>query len=206
MPNRRVLEPAAADARPSDRVLLDALSSGDSSAFWLLWLRHQPHIGAVCHRHMHRVMTDAEDAVSRSMMTARERLPNYAAEIIDIKAWLTRLTSNVCLDIKKEKWRGTRRADSLDENILTRRDPTLPTPETPEDVCVASQLRQLIDKAICQLPPTVGAAAQLRFLSEASYSTIAERLSITETAARKRVQKARVALRRQLGPLISEIQ
>jgi RNA polymerase sigma-70 factor (ECF subfamily) len=196
----------ATDARSSDRKLLDALSGGDTSAFWQIWLRHQPHLGAVCHRHMRRVLTDAEDAVSRSMMTARERLPNYASEIIDLKAWLTRLTSNVCLDIKKEQCRGTRRADSLDENILARRDPTLARPQTPEDACFASQLRQLIDDAISQLPPTVGAAAQLRFLGEASYSTIAERLSITETAARKRVQKARVALRRQLGPLISELQ
>src|SRR5215213_9589769 len=99
--------------------------SGESGAFWLIWLRHEPHLGAVCRRHMRRVRHDAEDAVSRSMMTARERLPEYAAEIIDLEAWLTRLTSNVCLDLKKERCRGTRRADPLDENVLTRREASL---------------------------------------------------------------------------------
>jgi RNA polymerase sigma-70 factor (ECF subfamily) len=190
------------EARSYDRKLLDDLSAGDSSAFWLIWLRHQQHLGAVCNRHMRRARTDAEDAVSRSMMTAREKLPEYAAEIIDVQAWLTRLTANVCLDIKKERCRGTRRADTLDENILARREATMTAPPTPEDTCFASQLREHIGDAFSRLPASLAAAARLRFLAEASYSTIAERLSITQTAARKRVQKARVALRRQLEPLI----
>lgn len=129
------------DARSYDRKLLDALSDGDSSAFWLIWLRHEPHLGAVCRRHMRRMQPDAEDAVSRSMMTARERLPQYAANIIDLEAWLTRLTSNVCLDLKKERCRGTRRADPLDEEIVMRREATLPVPPSPEDACLASQMR-----------------------------------------------------------------
>jgi RNA polymerase sigma-70 factor (ECF subfamily) len=192
----------ASDARSYDRKLLDALSNGDSSAFWLIWMRHEPHLGAVCRRHMQRMHPDAEDAVSRSMMTARERLPQYAANIIDLEAWLTRLTSNVCLDLKKERCRGTRRADPLDEEIVTRREATLPVPPSPEDACFASQVRRRIDDAFSKLPPGLGAAAQLRFISEASYATIAEQLSITETAARKRVQKARVVLRRELNSLV----
>jgi RNA polymerase sigma factor (sigma-70 family) len=196
--------PIPSDARSHDRELLDALSEGDQSAFWQLWLRHERHLGAVCHRHMHRVRSDAEDAVSRSMMTARERLPEYAREIIDLEAWLTRLTSNVCLDLKKERCRGTRRADPLDEDILHRREASLGVPPTPEENCFSSQLRQLIGDAFSQLPPALGAVAELRFLNEDSYATIAERLSITETAARKRVQKARVVLKRQLGALINE--
>jgi RNA polymerase sigma-70 factor (ECF subfamily) len=190
------------DGRAVDRKLLDDLSAGDASAFWQIWLRHQRHLGAVCKRHMRRTRIDTEDAVSRSMLTAREKLPEYAKDIIDLQAWLTRLTSNVCLDIKKERCRGVHRSDSLDENVLTRREATLGEPPTPEDLCFASQLRERIGAALSTLPSGVGAAARLRFLTEASYSTIAERLSITETAARKRVQKARAALRRQLQPLL----
>lgn len=191
------------DARAYDRQLLTALSGGDASAFWQIWLRHGPHLGAVCHRHMKWMRSDAEDAVSRSMMTAREKLPEYAAEIIDLEAWLTRLASNVCLDIKKERCRGTRKADPLDEEALIRREASLPDQETPEDACFTSEIRELIGDAFSQLPETLGAAAQLRFLDEESYATIAEQLSITETAARKRVQKARVVLKRQLAPLLN---
>lgn len=194
---------ALSDGLPDDRKLLDALSAGDTSAFWTIWLRHQRHLGAVCKRHMRCARIETEDAVSRSMMTAREKLPEYAAEIMDLQAWLTRLTSNVCLDIKKERCRGVYRADTLDESVLTRREGSLDSPRTPEDICFASQLRERIGDAFSKLPMGLGAAARLRFLSEASYSTIAERLSITESAARKRVQKARVVLRRHLAPLLS---
>lgn len=195
----------AIEVRSWDRKLLDDLCEGDASAFWMIWMRHNAHLRAVCHRHMQRVRTDTDDAVSRSMMIAREKLPEYAREIVDVKAWLTRLTSNVCLDIKKERCRGTRRADPLDENVLNRREATLCDPPTPEDTCFAAQVRQHIGEAFAHLPPGLGAAAQLRFLQEASYTTIAERLSITETAARKRVQKARVVLRRELGSLVTSL-
>jgi RNA polymerase sigma-70 factor (ECF subfamily) len=191
------------EARSHDRQLLDALAEGDASAFWQIWLRHERHLGAICQRHMQPVRSDAEDAVSRSMMTARERLPEYASQINDLEAWLTRLTSNVCLDIRKERCRGTRRADPLDEEILTRREASLGEPQTPEDHCFSSQLRQAIGNAFDQLPPGLGAAAQLRFLNEESYAAIAESLSISEAAARKRVQKARVVLRRQLGAVVN---
>ena len=190
---------STSDARSHDRKLLDDLSAGDPSAFWLIWLRHQPHLGAVCRRHMRRLRMDTEDAVSRSMMTAREKLPVYASEIIDLQAWLTRLTSNVCLDIKKERCRGVHRAETLDDQILARREATLADPPTPEESCLTAQLREHISDAFSQLPAALSAAARLRFLAEASYSTIAERLSITEAAARKRVQKARVVLRRELA-------
>jgi RNA polymerase sigma factor (sigma-70 family) len=195
----------ATDVRSEDRRLLAALSSGDTAAFWEIWKRHEPHLGAVCYRHMKRMRFDAEDAVSRSMMTAHEKLPTYASEIIDLEAWLTRLTSNVCLDIKKERCRGTLRADPLDENALIRRERTLNDQETPEEACFAAQLWRLIGDAFSRLPPALGAAAQLRFLGEASYSAIAKQLSITETAARKRVQKARVVLKRQLAPLVNAL-
>src|SRR5260370_30319739 len=106
------------ETRLRDHQLLHELSSGDGEAFWRIWLCHVPHLRAVCYRHMRPVRADADDAVSRSMMVAREKLPGYAKEIVDLEAWLTRLTSNVCLDIKKERWRATKRVDSLDDNEL----------------------------------------------------------------------------------------
>jgi RNA polymerase sigma factor (sigma-70 family) len=191
----------ASESHIRDRKLLDELSRGNASAFWTIWQNHAPHLRAVCHRHMQRVVPEAEDAVSRSMMIALQKLPKYANEIVDLEAWLTRLTSNVCLDIKKERCRGARRVDPLEDTILARRESTLLDPPTPEEACLAAQVREQINFAFAQLPPILGAVAKMRFLQEASYTTIAEQLSITETAARKRVQKARMVLRCHLNTL-----
>jgi RNA polymerase sigma-70 factor (ECF subfamily) len=191
-------------SRSLERALLERLSFGDRDAFWSLWMLHRPHLHAVCYRQMRWVVADADDAVSRSMMLAHAKLPDYAHEIVDVEAWLTRLTCNVCLDIKKERGRGVRKAESLDEQSLTRREATLPEPLSPEDACLSMQMRESISTAIERLPDPLRVVALMRFVQEASYTAIAAHFAITEPNARKRVQQARTMLRPQLVHLRHE--
>jgi len=189
------------EARVGERSLLDKVSRGDSNAFWSLWMMHRPHLLAVCYRQMRRVGADADDAVSRSMLVAHAKLPEYAAEIIDVEAWLTRLTCNVCLDIKKERCRGSRKSETLDERVLARREASLPDALSPEDVVMTGQIGAGIRDAIAELPPPLRIVAELRFVQEMDYDFISQRLSITEANARKRVQQAREQLRPRLRHL-----
>jgi RNA polymerase sigma-70 factor (ECF subfamily) len=184
--------------RAGERSLLEQVGRGDADAFWSLWMIHRPHLQAVCYRQMRRVHADADDAVSRSMLVAHAKLPEYAAQILDVEAWLTRLTCNVCLDIKKERCRGSRKSESLDERILSRREATLPEPLSPEEAVLLAQVGAGIRSAIAELPASLRAVAELRFVQELGYDVIAERLSITEANARKRVQQARERLRPRL--------
>ena len=188
----------AVERRAGERSLLERVSRGDQDAFWSLWMMHRPHLLAVCYRQMRCVGADADDAVSRSMLVAHAKLPAYAAEIIDVEAWLTRLTCNVCLDIKKERCRGSRKAEMLDEDVLTRREASLPKAQTPEDMVLVTQIGRGIRRAIAELPPPLRAVAELRFVHESGYGVIARFLSISEANARKRVQQARELLRPQL--------
>lgn len=188
----------AGEGRAGERRLLERVSRGDSEAFWSLWMMHRPHLLAVCYRQMRCVGADADDAVSRSMLVAHAKLPAYAADIIDVEAWLTRLTCNVCLDIKKERCRGSRKSEMLDEGVLTRREASLPEAPTPEDVVLVTQIGHGIRRAIAELPPPLRVVAELRFVQEVGYGVIAEFLSITEANARKRVQQARELLRPRL--------
>src|SRR5437773_1114233 len=94
--------PGASAPGRDDHPLLRSLSAGDESAFWTLWQQYQRHLYAVCLRQMSGDEAEADDAVSRSMMVARDRLPEHAQRIENLEAWLTRLTCNVCLDIHRE--------------------------------------------------------------------------------------------------------
>ena len=188
-----------------DRALLESLSHGNRDAFWVLWKRHEPHLLAVCIRQMKRIREDAEDAVSRSMLLAHAKLPVYAREIVDLEAWLTRLTCNVCLDMKKERCRGSRRAEPLDDTVLTRREASLPEPRSPEDTYASLQVLDTISRAISMLPPLLRDAAVLRFVHEEGYPEIARRLRITEPNARKRVQHARMNLMAKLLPAMESL-
>jgi RNA polymerase sigma-70 factor (ECF subfamily) len=180
----------------NDHPLLKNLSSGDESAFWTLWQQYQRHLYAVCLRQMSGDETEADDAVSRSMMVARDRLPEHAQRIENLEAWLTRLTCNVCLDIHRERRRLGRGAINIDTDAAA--EPALMVKSTPESVYYSCEVRGVIAKAIAGLPVALRDAANLRFIQETSYQIIALRLCITPENARKRVQQARALLREQI--------
>jgi RNA polymerase sigma factor (sigma-70 family) len=179
-----------------EEALLAGLLAGDADAFWQLWRLHERHIIEVCRRRMNGAEGDVDDAVSRSMFVAMEKMPEYAASILNVEAWLTRLTCNVCIDIQRERSRAARGAVSVDadrgiEELLVSND-------SPEEHCLASELGTLIARAINELRPPLREAARLRFVEEASYPAIAKELAITEVNARKRVQQSRTILRERL--------
>src|SRR5438270_8150137 len=98
-----------------DRVLLDQLSRGNGSAFWDLWGNHRARVADVCRRQMSGVAADADDAMSRAMLQAQEKMPAYASSILNVDAWLTRLSCNICFDIHRERCRAMRGAVNVDD-------------------------------------------------------------------------------------------
>lgn len=184
------------DAGKRDGTLLANLIQGDSSAFWQLWRLHERRILDICRHRMNGAPADVDDAVSRSMFVAMEKMPEHAASIMNVEAWLTRLCCNVCIDIQRERTRASRGAVSVDAG--TGIEEILASGDSPEERCFAGELDTLIVRAIEELRPPLRDAARLRFIEEASYPEIAKKLSITLVNARKRVQQSRTILRERL--------
>src|SRR4030095_2678478 len=97
------------------QALLSSVAEGDSAAFWILWERYRRYLYAVCLKHMKGVPEDAEDALSRVMLKAWDRLPRYAGIIIDPKRWLVKLTRNLCVEIHRERSRLTNKFHSIED-------------------------------------------------------------------------------------------
>jgi RNA polymerase sigma factor (sigma-70 family) len=179
-----------------ERILLRSLSGGDREAFWPLWLEHRLHLYSVCLRQMRGSKADALDAVSRSMLLAFRKLPAHATKIENLQAWLTRLTRNVCADIRREQLRLSAGGNGVDIDEIVAEEVGAADPSpSPEEVALSNETRIRLQRAIDSLPPLLRGVAQMRFLHEASYEAIASTLSITEPTARKRVQQARTVLR-----------
>jgi RNA polymerase sigma factor (sigma-70 family) len=179
-----------------ERILLRSLSGGDREAFWPLWLEHRLHLYGVCLRQMRGSKADALDAVSRSMLLAFRKLPAHATKIENLQAWLTRLTRNVCADIRREQLRLSAGGNGVDIDEIVAEEVGAADPSpSPEEVALSNETRIRLQRAIDSLPPLLRGVAQMRFLHEASYEAIASTLSITEPTARKRVQQARTVLR-----------
>lgn len=186
-----------------DLRLLEHLSAGNDDAFWAIWQRYRRRLYDVCFRRMSGVHADAADAVSRSMMVAHARLPGYASSIENVEAWLTRLTCNVCLDIHRERKRDTRGHVDFCAAPDTNDEPYVAESPTPEEELLQAEACRTIAAAIDALPPMLRDAAQLRFLQELDYDAVAERLQITESNARKRIQQARAMLCERLGKSVT---
>jgi RNA polymerase sigma factor (sigma-70 family) len=177
--------------------LLDRLSQDDFDSFYKIWKHYQPYLFRVCLRQMRGIREEAEDALSRAMLTAWERLPRHAHSIRDVKAWLTRLTLNLCIDIFRERSRHARVFESLDE-MSAQRQELMVSAETPEELVLRRELSFYLRYLIEDLPPKLQDSFMLRFIHQLSYIDISAQLSLSTENIRKRVQQARTILRDRL--------
>jgi RNA polymerase sigma factor (sigma-70 family) len=166
----------------ADRALLVRLVEGDPGAFWLLWQQHARELFAVCLRELGGNRADAEDAFGQAMLKARGRLMVCGCAIVKPAAWLKRTTSNECKDILRRRAR-----------IARHEVPLLDAGAGPFDDAVAAlaSTRTLIES----LPSSAREVVEARFIEELTYEEIARRLEISVAVARKRVQRARSAMR-----------
>jgi len=82
--------------------------------FWQQWVQHQDILHRLCFKWMGGNPTDAEDALSRAMLKAWEKVQQYPGKITNFKAWVTRLTHNLCVDIHRERIRGANRVENIE--------------------------------------------------------------------------------------------
>ncbi|WP_193172268.1 RNA polymerase sigma factor [Nisaea nitritireducens] len=176
-----------------------------SDGFWDLWFEHQNQLLRQCMKLMSGNVADAEDALGNAMVRASSHFAEgKGAAITNQRAWLSRLVHNACIDF----YRARSRQKRWTEEILAMADsdvvPSLPSPApTPEEVAETGESMRSLQRGLDDLPDVLRDPIILRFLEGRSYAEIADRLSITNCTARKRVQLARERLRRNgAGPEI----
>src|SRR5262245_19544599 len=182
---------------PDSAVLLRGIAQGDLSAFWKLWAQNQSHLLSVCYKEMGGNRADAEDALSIAMLRALDRLPYHASAIINARAWLIRLTSNLCKEIHRSRLRQNTLAAASGSEWLPE-EPIAKTIETPEDSLLRQEILDCLKQAIQVLPSPLRDPLILRLRDELSSSEIADRLELSSENVRKRIQVARSILRGKL--------
>ncbi|MBI5258072.1 MAG: sigma-70 family RNA polymerase sigma factor [Burkholderiales bacterium] len=123
---------------------------------------------------------EAEDVVQDTLLRAHESLHQLQSPE-RLPAWLARIAAHRIIDLH----RARRPADELPED--------LPAPEPEHDpvVALAPCLPALVDR----LPPTYREAVRLSELQELPQREVAQRLGLTLSGAKSRVQRGRALLR-----------
>src|SRR5262249_33414100 len=182
---------------PDSAILLSKIAQGDPAAFWKLWTQNQGHLLSICCKEMGGNRADAEDALSIAMLRALDRLPYHANAIINAKAWLIRLTSNLCKEIHRTRLRQNTLAAGMGAQWMAE-EPLTKMHETPEDSLLRQEILDCLKQAIQRLPLPLRDPFILRLRDELPSSEIATLLELSSENVRKRIQVARAVLKGKL--------
>ena len=98
-------------SKSKEQYLLQKIAQGNYYAFWQLWLLYQDYLYRRCQMWMGGNQIDAEEVLSQARLKAWETLPNDALKITNPKAWLTRMTHHLCVDIYRKRQRLAKNVD-----------------------------------------------------------------------------------------------
>jgi len=172
-------------------------------AFWQLWQQNRDYLYRCCLRWMGGNPTDAEEVLSRAMLKAWHKLPDYAEKITNLRAWLTRLTHNLCIDIQRERRRKAMQIEDIEEIAATGNSAFISGLDSPEEALLHHELGQYIRRAIDTLPSRLRNPFILRYCHQIAYQDIAQKLALSLDNVYKRIQQAREILQKRLSRYLS---
>ena len=186
------------DAGTHDEAALIALAlEGHQGAVRAIVRRHNSRLHRVA-RSVVRDQAEAEDVVQEAYLRAFSNLGSFRGAS-SLSTWLTRITLNEALG------RARRRsvpvvASDPDIDAVRNEDAValLPfgrPPPTPEAMLEERQLRELLDKAVRELPEPFRCVFVLRNVDDLSIDDIASRLSLKPQTVKTRLHRARRMLK-----------
>jgi RNA polymerase sigma-70 factor (ECF subfamily) len=138
-------------------------------------------------RSLCRSDADAEDLAQSALVRALQRGP-LACNAEQAKWYVLRIVRNLAIDQARARARFT-----VEPHATL---PELPAEELlPEEIVLRADDEIIPRAAFDDLEPQHREVLRLRFLEELGYDKVAERLDVTEHAARQRVYRAMQALR-----------
>jgi RNA polymerase sigma-70 factor (ECF subfamily) len=167
-----------------ERMLLNCAIQGDESAFTGIVEMYQNQVYNLCYRMLGEA-GEAEDAAQESFWKAFRGLHQYDPNR-SFKTWLLSIASHHCIDRIRRRRLHFR---SLEELKPWEEKPD--SSPGPEAITVQREKELVIEMILAQLKPPDRAAVVLRYWYDMSYEEIAETLSLTVSAVKSRLHRAR---------------
>ena len=184
------LQPAGEETR-SDELLAQRAALGDKTAFSVLFARH----GGSIHRYALRMLDNdhqaAEDAGQETFTKAWLRIDSFQHRS-SLRTWLFKVAANECRSVRRR-----RRPIAVDDKVFVAIENE--TFEEPHDQVSADELRQVLERALRELPWRQRSAWLLREIEDLSYQEIAETLETTPAVVRGQLHRARATLKTRMA-------
>ena len=197
MPQQAIPLPAAA----ADADLVRLTGTGDHAAFEALMRRHNGRMFRAA-RAILKDDTEAEDAVQEAYLDAYRHMPDFRGES-QVGTWLVRIAVNHALmRLRKQKrdsvvmsFDQQEPGDTGDivDHLADERN------EAPTTTIQRSEIRQLLERRIDELPMSYRTVFVLREVEEMSVEETSAALGIPPATVRTRLFRARALLRQALA-------
>lgn len=179
-------------AELTDQALVDLCrtrGAKDDRPFEELVKRHQAAVWRVCYYFLGDAL-DAEDIAQDVLFKAYRGLPGFEGRA-SFRTWLNQIAINTC----KNELRMRSRRPAVVEQELGDLEEQKVLVEGLDQHWQGMTGREELAQALEMLHPDQLTALQLRDLETRSYAEVAQVLGISQSAAKMRVQRARLALR-----------
>lgn len=166
--------------------------AGNESAFGFLQKKYKPRITALIRR-MIKDADDVEDLVQESFIKAYKALPKFQFGY-NFSAWIYRIASNNCIDFLRKKRFKT---ISIDQPLGNDEESYFDIEDNemlPDIELISKERKNIINKAIEELPENYRTIINLRHKEELDYKEISERLDLPLGTVKAHLFRARKTL------------
>lgn len=183
-------------AERSDVELIQAYQSGDERAYAELYTRHKSEVYTFCLRMVGGDPDVASDAFQEVFIKIYEKAGTFR-DGNNVMGWVYMIARNTCLNIHRSK----KPNDALDNyDSLVSSDRTM----GPEFAQEQTFLRELLEKAIAQLPHEFREPFILREFDGFGYDEIAKMTDTTLAVTKVRIHRAKQKMREMLRPYLQD--
>jgi RNA polymerase sigma-70 factor (ECF subfamily) len=169
-------------------ILQERAVTGDRAAFEQIWIRHERRIVTVAFRLLGR-LEDAQDVAQEIFIRASRYLHRFDPKK-PIEPWLIRMTVNVCRTASRKRRMTEHLFVDVDPQFVDRSASRDPHTELAE-----AQQRELLHRALAELPERERAAIVLRDIEGFSTAEVAEILGSSEATVRVQLSSARIKVK-----------
>ena len=175
-----------------DKELTLAFQQGQKGAYQDIYDRHADRVHGVCRRMLPNP-EDAKEAAQESFLRVYSALGRFNGRY-QLRAWITRIATNVCVDMIRNNSRRPMDVVELDELREIRLDQH-PSSD-PEEMVIRNAEGRQVRRTLNALPPLQRAAIVLRDFEGLSYEDVAISLDISECQAKALIYRARQNFKR----------
>lgn len=172
----------------NDRQLIKEAKSGNCDAFEKLFIKYKPKIYCLISKIIGN-NDEVEDVVQDTFLKAYQKLHNFYWKP-SFKAWLYSIARNQSKNYLRDKERREHLFVPLEIEIM---------PEDELEELIAKEKRDMVRKAIPQLPEKQQQVLMLRIYEELPYKEIAQKMEKTEEWVKVNIHRATKNLKKRIN-------